>query len=119
MAKKIRIFADEPPSVELHAPDGEVYELVYTFSAMEKLSAMSKEGSIPADSMFWDRTVLIPMLETTGYAHHPEVNWNKILDGFAPTSIIDLSNAIAMLVKHMEIPDDLLEEDTSDVPLEG
>ena len=92
-----RIHATKVPMIEMEF-DGVVYKFVYNLVAMNRISEMAREGVLPATEDVWNMEHVRCLVEATGFTHHPDEDWDDLLNNVSGGDLTLLSMRITQMI---------------------
>ena len=92
-----RIHATEVPKVEFEF-NGETFTFVYNLVTMNKISEMADNDELPTSSNVWEYDHVKCLLQVMGYTHHPDADWDVILENASSGNLTALAIKLTNII---------------------
>ena len=92
-----KIHATKVPMVEFEF-EGTDYKFVYNLVTMNHIAQLAREDKLPTTEDVWSEEHIRSLIECTGLTHHPEQDWDYIMENCNPGDLVLLSVELSTMI---------------------
>ena len=92
-----KIHATSVPMVEFEF-DGKDYTFVYNLATMNHIAQLAREDKLPTVDDVWNEAHIRSLIECAGMTHHPDEDWDYIMENCNPGDLVRLSVELSTMI---------------------